>query len=255
MTRQILSFTTNNLYDLSKTGIYYIVNKTNNKFYIGSTRRVGKGPADSGFYKRWAIHISDLSKNKHRNQHLQNAWNKYGKENFDFRIVEFVEPEYCIEIEQTYLDNCIWDLTYNINKNAAEAPVRELTQEHKDNISKAILGRSEKSFYLVNPEGIVFEGVNLRRFCKEENLSVKNLNRIIKGHRSHWCGWTTSLENHQKYKHSYEMRGIRLESNGSWRVSVYKEGAKIFHELEEAKMYRDKLANKGYEWRVKFKNY
>jgi len=36
-------------------------------------------------------HFSKLRCNKHVNQHLQNAWNKYGKESFEFEVLETVE--------------------------------------------------------------------------------------------------------------------------------------------------------------------
>ena len=46
-----------------------------------------------------------MRRNKHINNHLQNAWNKYGRENFIFRIIEEVEDKTkLIEREQYYID-------------------------------------------------------------------------------------------------------------------------------------------------------
>lgn len=61
------------------SGIYYIINIVNNKKYIGSSFDIKK---------RISKHFRQLSKNKHINKHLQNAYNFYGKENFSFEIVE-----------------------------------------------------------------------------------------------------------------------------------------------------------------------
>ena len=80
------------------TGVYKIVNSTNDKCYIGST-------ATLGFKKRWWSHRTKLRMNKHFNQHLQYSWNKYGEQNFRFEIVERCLPAQCIAREQYYFDS------------------------------------------------------------------------------------------------------------------------------------------------------
>ena len=62
------------------TFIYSIKNKINNKIYIGQTR-CGR--------ERWSNHKYELNNNCHSNKHLQNAWNKYGEDNFEFSILEY----------------------------------------------------------------------------------------------------------------------------------------------------------------------
>jgi group I intron endonuclease len=61
--------------------IYKIVNLVNDKFYVGST--VNKKV-------RFREHRKQLRGNRHHCKHLQAAWNKYGEEKFDFRVVEEV---------------------------------------------------------------------------------------------------------------------------------------------------------------------
>lgn len=63
-----------------RIGIYGIKNTINGKIYIGKT--------GMNFGDRWDSHKSLLRNNKHDNPYLQNAWNKYGAESFDFIIVE-----------------------------------------------------------------------------------------------------------------------------------------------------------------------
>ena len=58
-----------------KTGIYVIENLLDKKKYIGSAKNIDK---------RWYQHKYTLNKNMHDNSYLQNAWNKYGKNNFIF---------------------------------------------------------------------------------------------------------------------------------------------------------------------------
>lgn len=50
-------------------------------------------------------HIYDLDRNQHRhNQPLQNGWNKHGKENFVWWLLESCDKQNQFDIEQKYLD-------------------------------------------------------------------------------------------------------------------------------------------------------
>lgn len=60
-------------------GIYKIENKINHKVYIGQSIDI---------YTRWYNHKYCLRNGTHYNLHLQNSWNKYGEENFDFCIIK-----------------------------------------------------------------------------------------------------------------------------------------------------------------------
>ena len=62
-----------------KSGVYKIVNAVNGKVYIGSAVNMKQ---------RWQSHCRLLRHNIHTNSHLQSAWNKYGKANFEFAVVE-----------------------------------------------------------------------------------------------------------------------------------------------------------------------
>ena len=62
------------------SGIYTIANKVTGKMYIGESLDI---------YRRWHDeHILQLRKNRHYNKELQNDFNKYGEENFEFEILE-----------------------------------------------------------------------------------------------------------------------------------------------------------------------
>ena len=62
--------------------IYCIRNKINNKKYIGQTSQ------KRGYKQRWYNHISLLINNKHHSKNLQEDFNKYGIENFEFFILD-----------------------------------------------------------------------------------------------------------------------------------------------------------------------
>lgn len=106
------------------SGIYKISNKITNKFYIGSSNNIKR---------RWMHHKTYLNGGYHINIHLQNAWNKYGKEAFDFLIIEEVDEENLLLKEQYYLDfykNDSPDLIYNISF-VAGSPMKNLNHSVK----------------------------------------------------------------------------------------------------------------------------
>jgi group I intron endonuclease len=90
-------------------GIYKIINRINNKYYVGSSNNI--------LYRIEYRHKRALRENRHWNLHLQRAWNKYGEKMFDFIIIErFQSPKSYVELwqeEQKWLniakteqDNC-----------------------------------------------------------------------------------------------------------------------------------------------------
>jgi predicted GIY-YIG superfamily endonuclease len=76
-------------------GIYKIENLINGKIYIGQSIDIEK---------RWSVHKAELNRNYHCNNHLQNAWNKYGEENFEFVIIEECDNSQLNEREIYWID-------------------------------------------------------------------------------------------------------------------------------------------------------
>ncbi|MCM3387258.1 GIY-YIG nuclease family protein [Ureibacillus chungkukjangi] len=78
-------------------GIYSILNKINNKIYIGSSLNIEN---------RWNQHLRALNNDDHKSKHLQNSFNRYGIENFEFKILEIVQDiNELLTKEQKYIDN------------------------------------------------------------------------------------------------------------------------------------------------------
>lgn len=80
-------------------GIYEIRNIINNKIYIGSANNIKK---------RFTRHKRQLKKGIHHNVYLQRSYDKYGKENFTYNIIEETEelPQHDLfALEQLYIDN------------------------------------------------------------------------------------------------------------------------------------------------------
>lgn len=103
--------------ELMCSGIYKITNITNNKVYIGSSKVI---------YHRLKSHEGKLETNKHQNQHMQNAYNKYGGENFVAELIERVATDNLEEKEQYYIN--IYKENYNKRQAFRNSPVSEITK-------------------------------------------------------------------------------------------------------------------------------
>lgn len=80
-------------------GIYCIENLVNHKKYVGQSIDI---------CHRWKDHKRELNSNRHRNEYLQRAWNKYKENNFHFYILEECEISLLDEREIYYIEcfNC-----------------------------------------------------------------------------------------------------------------------------------------------------
>ena len=82
--------------------IYKIINKENNKFYIGSSFNIEK---------RKNAHFNALRNGKHHSIYLQRAYNKYGEKAFVFTVVKEYDLETENElrlIEERYINDRQW---------------------------------------------------------------------------------------------------------------------------------------------------
>ena len=260
------SYTVHEIDELSRTGIYAIVNKVNGKFYIGSASFENEYRSHRGFYVRWKNHVLDLDSGTHCNIHLQRSWNKYGADSFRFQILEFVEPDKCVEVEQTYLDlfpEGDRDLVYNIcfiagsNKGVkySEEVCKRLSEQRKGRKLKIETRKNMgKPFTLVSPEGEVVESNNTVLFAQENNVNRSGLQKLLSGGNLHFNGWTTSIEAHKLYLETLQNRGVSWnKADKHWQVcwqSNGKPNKKLFKLKEEAIKFRDALEKEGITFRI-----
>jgi len=127
----------NEIYKFKNLGIYAIFNTINTKMYIGSAKNL---------HNRYRKHLSNLKRNIHQNPHLQNAWNKYGENNFIFIILEILNDEKkVIEKEQYYIDkykSYINVMGYNIRVKATSNIGIKLSDETKLKMSDSHKGEN-----------------------------------------------------------------------------------------------------------------
>lgn len=104
-------------------GIYCIENIINGKKYIGSSLYIEE---------RITTHKRELKNNSHSNSYLQNAYNKYGVENFKFYILEKFDKieEYDLrKKEEEYfktLKSMYYEDGYNINEKTNIVYINEI---------------------------------------------------------------------------------------------------------------------------------
>lgn len=125
------------------SGIYCIVNKVNGKRYIGQAVDLNK---------RWNL---EHKLGRKSNTHLQRAINKYGIQNFEFIVLEYLpaKKEILINAEQKWLDfyfkNDNGHRLYNICPNA-ETVLGLKRQPHEGEITRK---RSSKKVYQFDLDG------------------------------------------------------------------------------------------------------
>jgi group I intron endonuclease len=199
--KYILSHSNECIEDVFRTGVYAIVNKVNGNKYVGSASQVGREYiAKEGFYVRWYLHVSDLEAKKHHCKYLENAWHKYGHENFEFKILEFCNPDQCLEREQYYLD-LYWDskTLYNGSSTARSNKGAIRTEEWKRKISES----RAKEWEFVSPEGETIKIKNLSKFCRENNLEHALMSAVYHGKRSHHKGWSAVGSDYKYLKYEF----------------------------------------------------
>lgn len=133
--------------------VYEITCLINDKRYIGSSGKRNR------LNRRFTEHRYKLKKGVHENCYLQSSWNKYGEENFEFKVLEHVQDiEILLERESYFIElHKSWhrDFGFNLIRIPAHPIMSDesrermseahrgvpLSETHRANIGKAHKGR------------------------------------------------------------------------------------------------------------------
>lgn len=110
-----------------KSGAYIIRNSQSSKVYIGSAENLKR---------RKKAHFGKLYGNRHENGHLQNSYNKHGKDCFTFEVLERCTMDVLIEREQKHMDCYEFKELYNINPTAGSSKGMTLSKTARNKMSR-----------------------------------------------------------------------------------------------------------------------
>jgi group I intron endonuclease len=192
-------------------GIYKILNKSNNKVYIGSSIVLNKRK-----YK----HFWMLRKDIHPNIYLQKSYNKNGVEMFEFEIIELCEENDLIFRENHYINyyrSNEMEFGYNLalvgnsRRNIVSAEVKMKLSKHNQNKN----GNFSK-FSLTN---IISEEIFIF------DTLIDGANYLIKN------GFANGQSKNVRMTISNCLRGVKVNNGhkGSVRKTIYKHLAKVIN--------------------------
>jgi group I intron endonuclease len=126
-------------------GIYAIINKINNKKYIGKSINIEN---------RWQQHLSHLrspKRKKNCNRHLYNSFKKYGEINFEFVYLEVfdldVSDDFLKEKELFWIEELKTDVRefgFNLRKDSSTKCF--VSEETRQLISEQLTGENNPNF-------------------------------------------------------------------------------------------------------------
>ena len=237
------------------SGIYKIENKINKKKYIGSSIDI---------LHRWENnHKKELNGNYHHNLHLQNAWRKYGAENFFFTILEDQVEEEDLEPREncwmTAYESLKREKGYNIRQADRRAPLSEETikrmseaQKNKSEEHKRRIGEAHKGKITSEETKKKMSEVHMGKKFSEE--SRKKMSEAMKGQRrspvtefkigsTPWNKGKTGVYSKETLKKMSEAR-IGIEPWNKGKTGVYsKETLKKLSEAAKA-LWHNKIVIK-----------
>lgn len=115
--------------DKNNAGIYMIYCLIDDKAYIGQSKKIKR---------RWAYHKYYLNRTQHVNSYIQRAWSKYGKEAFNFLVLENCIPEHLSVREEYWLSLLSKEASFNLK---TAGPQIEFSDETKYKLSLVWKGK------------------------------------------------------------------------------------------------------------------
>ncbi len=177
-----------------KSGIYKITNVITQIVYIGKSKNV---------VQRKNAHFSALKLNKHNNQHLQNSYNKHGKDNFTFEVLEYCNIEDLAFKELHYLS--LYKNNYNIIQTIDNRQNFPQIMKDKMKLSKISKGLT-KSIYSKNlTTGEIIKWDSVKESSLKLNVDRRGVQSILKKESYSLHGFTFSYDDNftRKLKKDY----------------------------------------------------
>lgn len=217
------------------------------KIYIGHSIRI-KDEKINGRKKEGRIsnHLRKLRKNKHENDYLQRSFNKYGEENFEWKIIKCCKEEELLNQEQYYINiyqSANYNCGYNENPIASKPPHTE--ESHKKS-SESHKGHTpwNKGIKYTDEQKKNLQGINLGR--KHTEQTRRNMSKAQRGKkmtkeavektRLKLIGHNVSQETREKLRQ--KNLGKKLSEDSKRKIVLKNTGRK--HTLDTIKRIKEK---------------
>lgn len=203
-------------------GIYAIENLINGKVYIGQSVDIKK---------RFREHKYHFKTNNHCNNYLQNAWNKYGEENFSFEIIEQCSEEELRPKEIFYIEEYRKIIeVYNLTNGGDGTKGYNHTEESKKKMSEYHKGKHE--------------GENNNFYGKKHTKETKEkISKVCKGKPGTMTG--RAHTEYSKKKMSKSRKGILTWNKGIPHTEETKEKISLANKGKPSPMKGKPSWNKG----------
>jgi len=195
-------------------GIYGIQNIITNKWYIGSSIATKGG--NRGVGGRIRRHLWELNQGHHHNYHLQSSWNKYGKDAFEFYVIEEVTNLEMIRLKEKEWMQKYKDQLYNISTETTHPGSLIWTEERRERQSGAnhhMYGKTHteeaKNKISINRQGLT-AGINHHLYgighTEDTRKKMSESHKLLIGEKNPFYG----------KKHKEETKQINSQKKIEW---------------------------------------
>ena len=207
-------------------GIYKIENLVNGKIYIGQSKHIKQ---------RWSEHKKELRKNRHTNNYLQRAWNKYGEENFSHIILEECAEDELDDREIYYINlyhSFESDIGYNLTNGGGRN--RVISESTRKKLSDNMLGEKHPNRREVICLDTMEIFVTIADAARSINVDYSAIERCCNGltgtvKRLHWLFYNDYLN-----KSQIELDEVMKKENLRDHKVVCLNTGEIFHSIKDA---------------------
>ena len=177
-------------------GVYCIENIINNKKYIGISRDIKR---------RWSEHRHELNYHIHVNQYLQSAWDKYGKSNFKFYVVELCDESVLSDKERNYI---------KLYKTLSHENGYNLTVGGEyTSIGKPVISLKDGTIYnfvyeVAEKEKVV--PLTMIEWCRQKQnyMYLEEYNLLSKEEKDYWRNFDWDEYNHKKLSKAHSRENL-----------------------------------------------
>ncbi len=219
------------------SGIYFCYCTCNEKVYVGQTKDL--------YIRKVKNHCPCLRHNKHTNSYLQNAWNKYGEDNFIWAVIEYCDIEDLLEKEKYWMTklnsicpngfNIVSINSYgNLNKPISEETKQKMKDSWTDERKQEQSHKSKKMWDNMSEEEYK---ARCQKFSNKWTEERKQ--KISKMTKERWKSY--SKEQIDAFKQKLSERHLDMSGGNNPRAKKVLDisTGRIFDTIKEAAEYYD----------------